>query len=166
MKLSHLLKKLKEEVISVIPAVIYFCIAFNLIHLAVGLMLKPDDVRYLSYTTVTIGALIIGKVLIIADSLPFINLFPTKPLIYNIIWKFFLYNICVVIVWSLDTFVQEYYFFFKSAYAAWGQVLFDYSTPFFWSAQLALWMTFLVFTVFSELTRAIGKEKMKKMIFG
>ncbi len=159
-------KRLSIEFINVIPAIIYFAVSFNLIHLATGLMLRPGEVRYTSYLTMNLGALIVGKVILITNDLPFINLFPNKPLIYNIIWKFFLYNICVVIAWSLETFIHEYYFFFKDALAAWHQVLYDFTTPFLWSAQLSLWMVFLVYVVFSELIHAIGQRRVLKMLFG
>ena len=39
----------------------------------------------------TVGALLIAKVVLIADKLPIINRFPEKPLIYNVVWKTVIY---------------------------------------------------------------------------
>lgn len=108
---------MKEEAILIIPAVIYFCIAFNLIYFTSGLMLKPDDFRYFNYLEVTIGALLVGKILIVARALPFLDLFPNRPLVYNIIWKFFIYICCVLIVWVADSLLQQTYrYSFEYAY--------------------------------------------------
>ena len=33
------------------------------------------------------AALLVAKVVLITDALPFVNRFPEKPLIYNVVWK-------------------------------------------------------------------------------
>jgi hypothetical protein len=45
-----ILKRLKEEAISIIPPIIYFCIAFNLIHFTHGVSQLPGTVLLLVFS--------------------------------------------------------------------------------------------------------------------
>ncbi len=163
--MSIFIKWLKEEIIKIIPAVIYFAIAFNLIFFTTGLTLRPDDVRYLNYFSVTLMALIMGKVLIIVNAFPWFNAFPSKPMIYNIVWKFIIYSLAVFIVELADTFVR---LFLK--YDSWEVVCYSLKTelqsPLIWSGVLWLLVVFFIFTIFSEFVRVLGKKQIKKMLFG
>jgi hypothetical protein len=161
----RLLNWFKEESIRILPAIIYFMIAFNLIHFTTGLSLKAGDVRYLSYFSVTIAALIVGKVLILVNYLPFINAFPKKPLIYNIIWKFVIYCLFFLLVRLLHIFIHGY-FDEGSAALSYQHVVQEFMSPIFWNGQMWLMLVFLVFIVFSELFSALGKEKVKRLLFG
>lgn len=156
---------LKEETISVIPAILYFGIAFNLVYFTRSLALGPGYAQHTSYLKINIAALLVGKVLLIANSLPFINLFPKKPLIYNIIWKFFLYNLCVFIVELTDIFCGVA---LKNSSVALGlqRIKLDLVSPIFWSTQLTLWLLFLFFVVFTEFFRRLGRDKVLKILFG
>jgi hypothetical protein len=161
----RLLTWFKEECIRVFPAVLYFAIALNLIHFTTGLALRPGETRYYTYYSVTLGALIIGKILIIINSLPFINAFPNKPLIYNISWKFCLYGIATLIFRVLDGFTRLS-LDLDNASAAWQLVLVALTTPLFWSTEMWVLLIFLVFVIFNELINAVGVSKVKHMMFG
>jgi len=162
----HIFTWMKREAISIIPAIIYFCITFNLIYFTSGLALRPDDVRYLSFTSITLGALIMGKVLIIINSLPFINAFPNRPMIYNIIWKFFIYAIFVFVLQMMDTFLRLVFIKHLNAALAFQHLAAELSSPIFWSIFLNLLIVFMVFIIFNEICRVTGKDKMKHMMFG
>lgn len=159
-----LLKWMKEEFLLVLPAVIYFAIAFNLIHFTLSLTVVPGE-EYYSYMSATIGALIVGKMLIIVNYFPYINLFPRKPLIYNIVWKFLIYGFCTFIFRVLEGFFHLL-IKFESFDVARRLYKVNLSSPEFWSTQMWVLLVFLVFVIFSEIIRVIGKEKIKKMIFG
>ena len=90
--MNRIFKFIVEETIKVIPAIIFFAISFNLINFTQRLMHKPSTSAGSSYLTATIGALIVGKFILIVNQLPFINAFPKKPLLYNIVWKFTIYG--------------------------------------------------------------------------
>jgi hypothetical protein len=156
---------IKEEVIQVIPAVIYFAIAFNLIHFNEALVLRPLDVRFYSTLSITLSALIAGKVLIIANCFRFINAFPNKPLIYNIAWQSLVYAVFIFLIRLSDSFFHG---FLKTKHVneAFTIVRHELSQPIFWSSQIWLFIVFLIFIVFTEFTRVLGKEKVKKMLFG
>ena len=54
-------------------------------------MLEKTGIAPSTSISIAVAALILGKAVLIADMLPFINRFPHKPLIYNIAWKTVIY---------------------------------------------------------------------------
>lgn len=157
--------KLKQELMSIIPAVIYFAIAFNLIFFTTGLALQPGETRYFSYLTVTLGALIVGKVLLIVNYFSFVNAFPNKPLIYNITWKFFIYTSAVILAWFIEEFIKLAYRY-DNIPDAFARLHADLELPSFWSSILWLALVFLIFVVFHEFACAIGRRKVMELLFG
>lgn len=161
----RLVKWIQHETIRIIPAVIFFLIAFNLIHFTAGLTLGPHETQYFSYVGVSVGALIVGKVLIIADSLPLINVFAGKPLIYNITWRFFIYGSLVVLFWTCETLFELFYKYDDWAYACF-RLQHEMASPIFWGSLLWLLSVFLIFIVFTEFVRVLGMKKVYRMLFG
>jgi hypothetical protein len=85
--MTNVLHKIKHEFLQVLPPTIFFFFAFNIVAITNALVLKGHGIQVTSMLTATVLALIVGKVMLVADHLPFINKFPDKPLIYNIVWK-------------------------------------------------------------------------------
>lgn len=156
---------IKKEIINIIPAVIYFVIAFNLIHFTVGLSLCAGEPRDYTYWTVTLGALIVGKMLLIINSFPFVNLFPNKPLACNITWKFFLYGFFVFIFHTLEA-IFHYSLKYKNIDQAYVLLKAELVSSLFWATQMWLLLLFFIFVVFSEFVRILGKNKVKEILFG
>ena len=50
----------------------------------------------------TVAALVVAKVMLLADLLPFVNRFPEKPLIYNVVWKTLIYVLAALVVHYLE----------------------------------------------------------------
>jgi hypothetical protein len=70
-----------------LPPTIFFFIAFSLILATKHLMLSEYGIPWTGFGKSVIGILLVGKVVLIVDKLPFVNRFPEKPLIYNTILK-------------------------------------------------------------------------------
>lgn len=159
------LAALRHEFVTFIPALIYFVVTFNLIHYAENLILAQNNVRFYSYWTVTVGALIVAKCLIIVNWLPFINLFPARPLVYNIVWKFFIYNIFIFVVRLIELtidLVRE----FETFDGIRLQVYNALSHPIFWTGEVTIAMVLFGFILYTEVAKSIGEEKVRKLIFG
>lgn len=157
---------IKREIIHIIPAIIYFCIIFNFIHFTSGLMLAPGEHRHYTYLSVTISAIVMGKILIIIDSLPLTDLFPNKPLIYNIVWKLFFYSTFVMLFRMAELALHLFIFHHKNVNAVYHILLTEICSPIFWSAQMIIILALTGFIVFTEITNKIGADKMKRMLFG
>ena len=54
-------------------------------------MLEQYGIEFSGFVTSAVGALIVAKVVMIQDEIPFINKYPDKPLIYNVVWKTVIY---------------------------------------------------------------------------
>jgi hypothetical protein len=85
--MSKLTEKVKEEFLAMIPPTIFFFLALGLVAVVRVLMLKGTGIPASTPIQVAVGALILGKAVLIADMLPVINRYPDKPLAYNIVWK-------------------------------------------------------------------------------
>ena len=100
--MSKLSEKLKEEFIALLPPTIFFFAALHLIAFVRVLMLKGTGIDPGTSVSVTIAALIIAKAVLIADMMPFINRFPSKPLIYGVAWKTTIYFLVAGFVHYLE----------------------------------------------------------------
>ena len=75
-----------------LPAIVFFAIGFNLIELTTYLFLDAYPVQFADYTVATVGALLVGKAVLVANGLPFFRRFDTAPLIRPILFKTLIYG--------------------------------------------------------------------------
>jgi hypothetical protein len=157
------LRWLWDEFLHVLPAIIYFAIAFNLIRFTCALNLAPGAHRYFSPLELTLLALIMGKVMLVTNALPIINIFPHKPLIYSIVWKFWLYLFFVFVFWALEAMIRVTYGL-DSYYAGVSSLLDDLSSPVFWACVCWIAYTLLIYVVISEYVRVIGTQRILNIL--
>jgi hypothetical protein len=70
-----ILQIMKQEFFQVPPPTLYFLVAFNVIVLTNALLLRQHGITFSGFVTASLGALIVGKVILISDKLPVINIF-------------------------------------------------------------------------------------------
>ena len=104
--MSKLFTKLKEEFKALLPPAIFFFVMLHLVALIRVLMLKGTGIAASTPWQVTVAALLLGKAVLVADLLPFINRYPDKPLIYNITWKTTIYVLVALLVHYLERLVD------------------------------------------------------------
>jgi len=163
--MGRILKKILEEIRRIIPAVIYFFFAFCLFNITFGMWLKEMGLRIWSFTGIIVAALIVGKVMMIVDNIPFLNIFSGKPLIYTTLWKCFMYTFVsffIRLVESMITLVRKY----NDINAAWSHLMEGMLWPRFWTIQIWVFVLFLIFVVNRELIKSVGWERIRKMFFG
>lgn len=154
-----------REVRQVLPATIFFLILFNLIAFTREVVLAEHHVSVAFTTGATIGALIVAKVILIADKLPFISLFSARPLIFDILWRTFLYGLMALMIQYLEEFIP----LLTDAgglSAANQRMLEEVSWPRFWAVHLWLLFGLLVYCTVSALIRTIGAQRAKELFFG
>ncbi len=163
--MSKLFATLRHEFITVLPPTLFFLAAFNVISLTNALLLKQHGIDIWSFAAACVGALLVGKVVLVADKLRFVNRFPNKPLIYNTLWKTAIYVAAVFVVRyaeHLAPFILDY----GSVAAAHEHLLNEVSWPRFWAIQIWLFVLFFVYSAFRELVREIGRGAVLKLFFG
>jgi hypothetical protein len=163
--MSKLSEKIKEEIVALIPPTVFFFIALNIVGLVRALMVKGTGLPVASSAQIAVGALILGKAVLIADLLPIVNRYPDKPLVYNVAWKTAIYFLIALVIHYLERLVD----FWKAAggfVAANQKLLAEIVWPQFWGIQIVLLVLILNYCVLHELIRVIGAEKVREMLFG
>ena len=163
--MTKLSTKLKEEFLALLPPTIFFFVALHLVAFLRVLMLKGTGISTLTSVSVTIAALILGKAVLIADMLPIINRFPERPLIYNVGWKTLIYLLVSALVHYLERLV-DFWRQAGSLVAGNEKLLAEMLWPHFWAIQILLFVLILMYCTMHELTRVIGKERVKRIFFG
>ena len=163
--MSKLSAKIKEEIDALLPPTIFFFVALHLVALVRVLMLKGTAIALGTSVSVTVAALILGKAVVIADLLPFINRYPDKPLAYNVAWKTAIYVLVAILVHYLERLVG----FWREAggFIAGNQkLLAEIVWPHFWAIQIFLVVVILTYCTMREFVRVIGGDKVRRMFFG
>jgi hypothetical protein len=163
--MKKLFNLFKHEFKLVLPTTIFFFIAFILIATTQRLILREYHVPLTGYAAALIGALIVGKVVLIVDKLHFINKFPEHPLIYNITWKSTIYFFATLMfryVEHLISFLRKHDNFIEANQHLWNEIIW----PHFWLIQMWLAVLFFLYSTIRELIRVIGKEEILLMFFG
>jgi len=163
--MSKVMEKVKEEFLAVLPPTIYFFIALHIVGLVRSLMTRGTGLPPFSTTSILVAALILGKSVLIADMLPFINRFPEKPLIYNIAWKTVIY----LLVSAVIHYLERLYDFSREAggiVAGNEKLLAEIVWPHYWAVQLLLLVLIATYCTMHELARLIGKDRMLRIFFG
>lgn len=154
-----------REAKEALPATIFFLILLHLIAFTRGLFLAEYHVSVPATTAATIGALIVAKVILIADKLPFISLFSTTALVFDVLWRTLVYGLVALFIQYLEEFTPQFSHT-GSLIAANQRVLEEVAWPHFWAVHLWVVFGLLVYCTASAFIRAIGRERVKEMFFG
>ncbi|MGY6252972.1 hypothetical protein ACXIVK_05890 [Paraburkholderia caledonica] len=163
--MSTLIQKLKHELIKALPPTIFFFIILHIVALVRALMIRGTGISVPSSASVLLASLILGKSVLVADMLPFINRFPDKPLIWNVSWKTLIYALVALAVHYLE----RLYDYWKEAggLAGANQALWtEINWPRFWAVQILLVTLIFNYCVIAELARAVGRGRLKRIFFG
>ena len=163
--MSQLPTKIKEEFEELLPPTLFFFVALHLVALVRVLMLKGTGIALGTSATVTVAALILGKAVLIADMLPFINRYPDKPLAYNVAWKTTIYFLMAMFVHYLERLV-EFWREAGSLIAGNQKLLAEIVWPHFWAIQIMLLILISMYCTIRELVRLIGAERVRRIFFG
>ena len=163
--MTNILGKIKHEFLNILPPTIFFFIAFCLLILTDDLISRSHGFPGISFANAAVGALIVGKVVLIADNLSFINKFPGKPLIYNTLWKTFVYMLAAIAVRYVERLID-----FARRYGgiseANRQLLNELTWEKFWFIMVWLSVLFFIFCGFREFVRVIGREEVIRIFLG
>ncbi|MCI0913304.1 hypothetical protein OSW16_16190 [Pseudomonas putida] len=157
--------KLKHEFLKVLPPTVFFFVILHIVALIRALMIKGSGVELPVSASVLIAALILGKSVLVADMLPFINRFPDKPLIWNVAWKTCMYALVALIVHYLER-LYEYWKEAAGVMDANALLWSSINWPRFWAVQILLITLIFMYCVIAELARVIGRERLKRMFIG
>ena len=160
-----LYKWIKNEFINFLYVFIFFLSFFLIINVSESLLLKKAGLSTFRFIQVMLAAFLIAKVVVVSSHFKFTKRYDNKPLSIVILWKTLLYWIILLLIRFLVAFLPylikdpsyKYDVFLLMKSIDWG---------FFLSIQSYYLMLLFIFETFDELTRKIGKNKMKEIFFG
>jgi hypothetical protein len=162
MKLLH---KIKHDYIEILPPTIFFFIAFSLILLTKRLILSEYGISWTGFGSAIVGAILVGKVVLIVDKLSFASRFSHRQLIFSTAWKCLIYFSAAVLLQYLESIVH---LLMKHESFLEANRIFVTETvwPHFWLIQIWLAVLLFFYCAMRELIRAIGRKKVIQLFFG
>ena len=155
---------LKHEFLEMLPPTIFFFVVFHIILFTRALMAEQYGITVPSSVAATIGALIVGKSILIADALPFLNWFPQKKLIYNVAWRTFFYAIIFLLFQFLEELIP-----LISKYGAIStaseHLIEEIKWPRFWSTHILLIVFLVFYNIATAVIGAIGRNEFLEIFF-
>jgi hypothetical protein len=151
---------LQKTFFEILPAFIFFFVMFHILSVSRALLLKQYGITVPASAMATIGALIMAKVVFLTNKLPFLNFYPRKPLIYNVIAKTVAFSIAAMIFLILEELLR---ISIKtgSLSMAWERLVGENNWPAFALRQTWLSLLILFYCAAIELVRSLGTGKVK-----
>jgi hypothetical protein len=163
--MSKVLATIKHEFLEMLPPTIFFFVILHVVAIVRVLMTRGTGVSLPTTASITLAALILGKSVLLANMLPFINRFPEKPLIWNAAWKTVIYAVVATFV----HFLERLYEFWKESPTltdAFHKQVVEMNWAHFWAIQILLITLIANYCIFEELARVIGRDRLRAMFFG
>jgi hypothetical protein len=153
-----------HELHEILPPTIFFFVGFNLIVLTTNLILADYSVAFASFMLATAAALVVGKAVLVANALPFLDRYGRAPLIQPILFKTGVYCVIVFVARLLEHFIR----FCLIERNPLGDFLPHLIATFSWHrfAAIQLWILvlFLVYVMASELNRLFGDGELRRIL--
>jgi len=163
--MSKTLAFLKKEFLELLPPTIFFFVVFHIVVFTRSLIGVHGGFSMTSSAAATIGALIVGKSILIANALPMFKLFGEKRLIYNVVWRVFVY-LCIVFVFQ----VLEEVIPLVSKYGGLGsaseRLIEEIHWTRFWATHILLGVFLTLYSFGTALIGVIGGDRCLEIFLG
>lgn len=159
---GRVISGIAHEIRRMLPPTIFFMVCFNLLVLTLD-TLSPD-VRDISHPSATVGALLIGKAVLLAELLPFLHRYAKRPLIYGMFWKTLVLYLVTTALHLLERMISARVHA-GSVEAGLAADLVAFNWEHFWIVQMWLAILLLAYMGFQDLVRAVGSDKVWRLFF-
>jgi len=155
-------KWLVRELRAAIPIIAFFLVAFNMIVVTQAAILGEYHLTAKHHSIATVGAVIVGKAILIVDNLAIARWF-SRRLIYNLLWKTVLFWLVALAFRILEELIPLLFHGDSLGETA-HQLLAKTSWPRFFIIEM--WLLSLLFLYCSvvALARRIGPDRVKRML--
>ena len=153
-----------EEIRHVLPATIYFFLGFNLVLLTKKLMLEQYLIQFSGFFIASAAALIVGKVVLVVDKMPFLKHFDHAPLIRPILFKTIVYTFFVFVARLIEALIH-YLIDSGQLGGFFHHMLAQFSWDRFIAVQLWVFVLFLGYVTGSEINHLLGDGELAKILF-
>ena len=147
-----------------LPPVIYFFIAFNLISFTTHAAVQSTWFDLSSFILATTTALVVAKVVLVVDKVRFIDKFRGGPLIWPVLYKSIFYSAVVFVVRILEKVVGFAVDTDGFGPAFWNSIL-DFTWHRFVAVHLWIFVCFLVYVTATEFNALVGHGQLFRLFF-
>jgi hypothetical protein len=165
-RLARVGRVLLHEFRQVLPPTIFFFIGFNLILFTKHLILADYLIQFSGFFIATVSALVVGKVVLVADKMSFLRRYDHAPLARPIIFKTVVYTLFVFLVRLIEAFIH--YVIGGGTVGGGGFIehqLGNFSWHNFIATQMWIFVLFLVYVTASEVNHLFGDGELFKILF-
>ena len=159
------MERAKEEGRKLFVAAVFFAVGFCVILVHNRLLVEGSQVKTGSFLRAVIGGVVVAKVLLSVDVLPFVDIFPHKPMIHNIAWKTILYLMASLVFLYAEPFLSHLIHgagWHASSTQAWHEL----TLPRTLAIVISVAVLLLGFVTIQELSRTVGRDQLKRMFLG
>jgi hypothetical protein len=153
-----------KEFRKALPPTVFFAVGFNLVVLTTNLILNEYLVSFANFLLATIGALLVGKSVLLAHAMPFLRRFDAGPMIQPVLFKTLVYWVVVFLVQFLEKLVEHLF-----AGGTLREIPEYVATHFIWhrfvAIQIWIFVLFLLYTSVAELNARLGDGELMKIFF-
>ena len=151
--------------LEMLPPTIFFLVVFCLIVFTRDLMSLKSEASVLTYATAIVGALIIGKSVLIADALPFWRHFDSKSRVALIIGRTIAYALVALLFQVLEEVLP-----LIRAEGSIGAALQNFTEEIhwarFWGTHIQLLVFLVLYNTLAVIAEEMGRERFTKLMFG
>jgi hypothetical protein len=158
---ARLLHEARE---AAVPTVFFFC-GFNLIVLTTNLLVAQYLVAVSNFMLATMGALVVGKAVLVANNLSLIRRYDRAPLIRPILFKTGVYWVAVFFARVLERFVHFVLLEHNPLGDFPAYLIFTFSWHRFVAISLWLLVLFLIYVTAMEFSYLFGPGEILRLLF-
>lgn len=155
---------IKKEFLEMLPPTLFFLVAFHIAAFVKSLIFQQYGIDATSAIYATIGAMLVGKAILIADKFKWLNLYHKDRLIYRVLWKVGVYTVFVLFFQYLEELIPM-----LIRHESWREAsIHTYEEivwPKFWAVHIVLVLFLVIYVSASELIKRMGKEQFKALVF-
>jgi hypothetical protein len=142
----------------------YFFLGFNLIVLTTNLLVAQYSVAVSNFMLATVGALVVGKAVLVANALPFVGRFDRAPLLQPILYKTAIYWVVVFFVRILERFVRFTLLEGHPVGAFPDYLVTTFSWQRFVAISLWILVLFSIYVTGWEFARLLGPDELRRLL--
>lgn len=161
----HIGARLLHEAREALPPTLFFFVGFNFIVFTTNLLLADYSIAVSSFMLATLGALVVGKAVLVANAMPYIRRYDRAPLIRPILFKTLFYSAIVF----LARLLERFFHFSVIERNPPGDFVAYLMTTFSWHrfAAVNLWIfvLFLIYVTASEVAHLFGRGELWRLFF-
>jgi hypothetical protein len=157
--------RILHELRGALPPTIFFFVGFNFIVLTTNLLVANYAVAVSNFMLATLAALVVGKAVITANSMPFLNLFDRAPLIQPILFKTAVYWVAVFFARLAERFVHFSILEGNPPGDFVEYLISSFSWHRFVAISLWILVLFLIYVTALEFSQLFGPAEMRRLLF-